>query len=112
MGLFVFGHMPYTRRQMNARDAAWKEATIETLKIPIDENTVYTWYEWVEEQGNKLAKTSVAKREKFLDGFPESFDHIVIPERSSVMNGGFGTHIYPVNYPAHYPAAPSWAVPE
>ena len=103
--LFVFGHMPYTRRQMNARDAAWKEATIETLKIPIDENTVYTWYEWVEEQGNKLAKTSVAKREKFLDGFPESFDHIVIPERSSVMNGGFGTHIYPVNYPAHYPAA-------
>ena len=103
--LYTFGHMPYTRRQLNARDAAWKEATIETLKIPIDENTVYSWYEWVEEQGNKLAKTSVAKREKFLDGFPESFDHIVIPERSSVMNGGHGTHICPINYPAHYPVA-------
>ena len=109
MGLFnflhVFGHLPYTTRQLNARDAVWREATIETLKIPIDENTVYAWYEWVEEQGTKLQKTSVAKREKFLDGFPESFDHIVMPERTSSMNGGFGQFVFPVNYPNHYPAA-------
>ena len=57
-------------------------------------------------EGEKRGKTLSEIRDKFLDGFPESFNIVVIPERiNSTANAGNGNFVHPVNYPAHYPAA-------
>ena len=56
-------------------------------------------------EGEKRGKTLSVIRDKFLDGFPESFNIVVIPERNSTANAGVGNFVHPVNYPAHYPAA-------
>jgi hypothetical protein len=103
--LHTFGHMRYTRRQTIKREHVWKDASVEALKIPIDEDTCMVWKEWVASEGEKLGKTPVEMREKYLEGFPESFDTIVTMERSSNANGGFGNYVFPINYPNHYPAA-------
>ena len=103
--IWTYGHRTYTRTQNVKRESKWKDANVSSLKIPIDEDTVFTWKEWCVVEGNKLGKTLVEQRDKFLDGFPSQFDLIVIPERNSMANGGFGSHVHPVNYPNHFPAA-------
>ena len=39
---------------------------------------------------------------KFLDGFPESFDNVIAPER---MRGDDGSYVLPAVFPAHHPNA-------
>ena len=43
--------------------------------------------------GGEMGKNMLQIREKYLDGFPESFDNIVITERSSTANGGNGNYV-------------------
>ena len=86
-------------------EAEWKDASISTLKIPHDIETVFKWKSWVVTEGEKRGKTLSEIRDKFLDGFPESFNIVVIPERNSTANAGVGNFVHPINYPAHYPAA-------
>ena len=64
-----------------------------------------TWKEWCVDHGSRIGKTLAHIRTKYLEGFPDQFDVVVVPERSSLVNGGAGNYVYPVNYPAHYPAA-------
>ena len=103
--LWVAGHLPYTRREITKMEAEWKDASISTLKIPHDIETVFKWKSWVVTEGEKRGKTLSEIRDKFLDGIPESFNIVVIPELNSTANAGNGNFVHPVNYPAHYPAA-------
>ena len=67
--LFNYGHKPYTRRQISQREAVWRDASIENLKIPIDDDTCYTWKEWCMKMGGEMGKNMLQIREKYLDGF-------------------------------------------
>ena len=86
--LWVFGHLPYTSREIICLEALWKNASISSLKIPHDFKTVFKWKSWCVTEGEKRNKTLNEIREKFLDGFSESFDSAIIPERISTANGG------------------------
>ena len=101
--LWVYGHLPYTRREITGMEAEWKDASISALKIPHDKQTVFKWKSWVVTEGEKRNKNLGEIRDKFLEGFPESFNIVVIPERNSTANGGAGNYVHPANYPAHYP---------
>ena len=103
--LWVFGHLPYTRREITALEAIWKDASVSSLKIPHDKETVFKWKSWCVTEGEKRNKNLSEVRDKFLEGFPESFNIVVIPERNSTANGGAGNFVHPANYPAHYPTA-------
>ena len=59
---------------------------------------------WCVTEGEKRNKNLSEVRDKFLEGFPESFNIVVIPERNSTANGSAGNFVHPANYPAHYPA--------
>ena len=51
---------------------------------------------------DKLGKTEHEKRVKYLAGFPNSFDVLVVAERARPGNGSY---VHPANYPAHHPQA-------
>ena len=48
----------------------------------------------------KLNRSNAELRTKFLDGFPESFDVVIINER---LQPGAGNYVFPAVYPAHHP---------
>ena len=102
--LWVYGHKPYTTKQNQKRELVWKDATVATLCIAIDEDTPQVWKEWCVEHGQRLNKTLSDIRIKYLEGFPDSFDVVVMPERASLANAGEGNYVHPAMYPAHYPA--------
>ena len=103
--LWTFGHRGDTRTQAVKKEAKWKDASIASLHIPYDDDTIFTWKEWVVINGDKLGKTLAEKRAKFLDGLPSQLEILVIQERNSAANGGNGTFVHPAIYPAHFPAA-------
>ena len=82
----------------------WKDASIMALRIPIDEDTPQVWKEWCVEHGTRINKTLADIRTKYLEGFPASFDVVIMPERASLANAGMGNYVLPNVYPAHFPA--------
>lgn len=56
----------------------------------------------VQTKGTKINKGLRQQRKKFLDGFPESFNNIIGPER---LRGDDGSYIHEPLYPAHHPLA-------
>jgi len=52
--------------------------------------------------GDKLNKTHREKRTKYLEGFPASFDIVIVTERKL---GNPVTHVFPATFPAHHPQA-------
>ena len=85
--------------------AKWKDASISALSIPIDEDTPITWKEWCLTEGNRLGKTLLEIRDKYLEGFPASFDVVILAEKNSAANGGNGNFVRPANYAVYYPLA-------
>ena len=102
--LWTFGHKPYTLKQNQKRENVWKDASIMALRIPIDEDTPQVWKEWCVEHGTRINKTLADIRTKYLEGFPASFDVVIMPERASLANAGMGNYVLPNVYPAHFPA--------
>ena len=102
--LWTFGHKPYTLKQNQKRENVWKDASIMALRIPIDEDTPQVWKEWCVEHGTRLNKTLADIRTKYLEGFPDNFDVVIMPERASLANAGMGNYVLPNVYPAHFPA--------
>ena len=103
--LWTFGYKTPTTKQVQKKEAVWKDASVASLRIRIDEDTPQTWKEWCVDHGSRIGKTLAHIRTKYLEGFPDQFDVVVVPERSSLVNGGAGNYVYPANYPAHFPAA-------
>ena len=101
--LWVFGYKTPTTKQLQKKEAVWKDATVATVCIPIDEDTPQSWKEWCMDHGRRLGKPLSEIRTKYLEGFPDQFDVVVVPERSSLANGGAGNYVHPATYPAHYP---------
>ena len=99
------GERAFTARQQIRREAKWKDASISALAIPIDEDTPITWKEWCLTEGRKLGKNLLEIRDKYLEGFPTSFDVVILAEKNSTANAGNGNFVRPANYAAHYPAA-------
>ena len=102
--LWTYGHKAYTTKQNQKRENVWKDASVASLRIPVSEDTPQLWKEWCVEHGERLGKTLSDIRIKYLEGFPASFDVVIMPERSSLANARQGNYVLPANYPAHYPA--------
>ena len=100
--IYAIGHLPYNQDQLSSMQSEWDEATISKTKIAIDEQTPFKWAEYLHDLGDKLGKTDAEKRTRYLHGFPESFDVVVVPER---LQAGNGTYVFPANYPAYHPQA-------
>ena len=100
--LYEYGHLAYTSEQRVALETDWTEATMAKVGIKFKANAVFKWAEYVQDLGEKLNKSERDKRVKYLAGFPESFDVMVVPERAT---GAVGNYTHPVNYPAYHPQA-------
>ena len=100
--LYEYGHLPYTSEQRVALETEWTEATMAKVGIKFKANAVFKWAEYVQELGEKLNKSERDKRVKYLTGFPESFDVMIVPERA---RGAVGSYTHPANHPAHHPQA-------
>ena len=95
--IWAKGERAFTARQQIRREAKWKDASISALSIPIDEDTPITWKEWCLTEGNRLGKTLLEIRDKYLEGFPASFDVVILAEKNSAANGGNGNFVRPAN---------------
>ena len=100
--LWVVGHLPYTHEERTTLDAEWKEATIASAGIKYSPKAVFEWANYVNILADKLGKSEMEKRVKYLAGFPSSFDVLVVAERARPGNGSY---LHPANYPAHHPQA-------
>ena len=97
-----YGKLDYDddTKQKLARE--WDEATMAKVGIKFTHNSIFEWLDYVDELGDKLGRTQTQRRKKFLDGFPESFEVIIAPER---MTPAPGRYVFPTHYPASHPKA-------
>ena len=100
--LYVFGHKPLPHNVRQRLIAEWEEATAYKKFKSYNHNTPFNYACYINELGDRLNKTNRDKRSKFLDGFPESFNPVILPER---MRADPGSYTFPANYPPHAPAA-------
>ena len=98
--LYVYGHLPYTAEQRTELENEWTDATMSKVGIKYTEQAVFKWAEYVTSLAEKIGKTEREKRVKYLNGFPSSFDVVVVPER---QRGAIGSYSHPLTYPAHDP---------
>jgi hypothetical protein len=103
-GLFTwlreYGKLEYddtTRRELLNE---WEESTMAKVGIKFTPNAIWEWLEYIETLGDKLGRSLIQRRKKFLAGFPESFDVITSPER---LRPDPGSYVIPAQYPAHHP---------
>ena len=59
----------------------WEEAKMWNVGIKYKPNAVFKWAEYLFDLGTKLGKTNREMRVKYLEGFPDAFDVLIIPER-------------------------------
>ena len=102
--LWVYGHLAYTQEEQTELENEWRDATIASVGIKYERDAVFKWAEYISVLADKLGKTEAAKRTKYLAGFPNSFNVLVVAERA---NGNPGSFVHPANYPAHHPLAPA-----
>ena len=97
-----YGKLEYDddTKQKLARE--WDEATMAKVGIKFSHNSIFEWLDYIDELGDKLNRTQNQRRKKFLDGFPESFEVIIAPER---MTPAPGRYTFPTHYPASHPKA-------
>ena len=100
--LWVYGHLPYTVDQIDMMEHEWTDATMHRVGIAYNNEAPFKWLDWVTQHASKLNKTPTQIRSKYLQGFPSSFDVIIVAERH---RGPIGSYIYPANYAAHHPLA-------
>ena len=100
--LYVYGHLPYTSEERVTLENEWKDATISSVGIKYSPNAVFKWAEYLSTLADKLGKSERDKRVKYLQGFPSSFDVLIVAERA---RGAIGTYTHPATYPAHHPQA-------
>ena len=100
--IWVVGHLDYTNEERIKLENEWTDATMSSVGIEFEPNAVFKWCNWVDLCARKLNKTEAAKRAKYLQGFPSSFNVMVVPERG---RGAVGSYTHPAVYPAHHPQA-------
>ena len=100
--LYVYGHLPYTPEETQKMEHEWNDMTMHGVGIAYTPDAVFRWADHVRELGEKLGKSYAQMRTKYLSGFPNSFEVMVVPERT---RPGVGTYIFPALYPAHHPQA-------
>ena len=100
--IFEQGHIPRDHAATQVLLQEWEEATMARVNIKFDEQAVFNWLEWCKDKAQVLNKGNRQIRKKFLDGFPESFDNVISPER---MRGDDGSYLIAANFPAHHPHA-------
>lgn len=100
--IYVFGHLPYSADKRQRMQNEWEEAKMWNVGIKYKPNAVFKWAEYLFDLGTKLGKTNREMRVKYLEGFPDAFDVVIIPERQLP---GMGSYTHPTNYPAHHPSA-------
>ena len=100
--LYVYGDLPYTTEERLELESEWKESNMANVGIKYMPNAVFKWAEYVNTLASKLGKSEREKRIKYLQGFPNSFDVLVVAERA---RPGAGAYTHPALYPAHHPQA-------
>ena len=83
-------------------ESEWKEATMSSVGIKYTPDAVFKWAEYVNTLADKLNKSELEKRNKYLSGFPNSFDVLVVAERA---RPDAGSYTHPAVYPVHHPSA-------
>lgn len=105
-GLFVwlreYGKLEYDETTRRELVNEWDDATMARVGIKFTAEAIWEWLDYVDELGDKINRTLSQRRKKFLDGFPESFDVIVAPER---LRPDPGSYVQPNTYPSHHPLA-------
>lgn len=100
--LYVFGHLPYAPDVVERLRNEWEDATMFKAGIRYTADAVFRWAEYLHDLAQKINKTNRDLRNKYLDGFPDSFDVVVVPER---LQPGAGSYTFPAVHPAHHPDA-------
>lgn len=100
--IYEYGNLPLSSTVRERLQNEWEDATMTRAGVKYRPNAVFKWAEYLLDLGGKLGKSNRELRVKYLDGFPDSFDVVVIPERQAP---GAGNHTFPANYPAHHPNA-------
>ena len=100
--LYEVGHLAYTSEERTALENEWKDATIASVGIAYKPDAVFKWAQYINILADKLNKSERDKRVKYLQGFPSSFDVLVVAERA---RGAIGSFAHPANYPTHHPNA-------
>ena len=101
--LYHYGHQPLDEETKQKYLDIWEHATLDNQRIPIDRDSLWAWWEWIEDMAaeDKADKTPNQIRDKFFKGLPRAFDPIVAQER---MNPTPGSYVFGNgNYPNHHP---------
>ena len=96
------GVLKRTPKQWEELREEWDRATMARVGIQYADNAIFKWIEWIKLKSQIFhpPKTPEQLRVKFLEGFPESFDSVLISER---LNGTLGGYLYPTTYPEWHP---------
>ena len=98
--LYVFGQLAMTEDKKAKLASQWEEATMYKVCGRFNHDSIWEWAEWVDEMGDRLEKGNRGKRVKFLEGFPQSFAHVIMPEKLAPSPGHY---VFPDTYPSHHP---------
>ena len=96
------GHLEYDDDTWKRMNLDWDNMTMAKVGIEFTPKAIWLWLEKVDLEGSKINKDENVKRNKFLEGFPESFDVVITNEKLLKTPGSFKI---PNNYPSHHPKA-------
>jgi len=97
-----YGNLALPQYIITAREAHWNDMTMEKLRFPFSGIGYWKWLDAVLIQGERLNKSAMQIRQKFVDGLPSFFTSIgssITKDNTLVIAATFGAH--PVfTYPA------------
>ena len=96
------GKLRYDDDTWKRMNLDWDKMTMAKVGIEFTPKAIWLWLEKVDLEGMKCKKDENEKRDKFLEGFPESFDVVITHEKLEKTPGNFKIRN---NYPAHHPKA-------
>jgi hypothetical protein len=95
-----YGRLGLSAVQVRRKENEWDELTIRSLKVRIDVTTLFKWSDIVLNAGQKLGKTPIQMKQKFLEGLPDELQHMRSIQLQNVANAGYATAaIYPAFFP-------------
>ena len=100
--LYVYGYLPYPQHELTRMENEWVAASMSRCGIAYKPSAVFKWADYVNTLGDKLNKTNNEKRDKYLEGFPASFDVMIVNERKL---GNPGSYVFPAFHPLYHPQA-------
>ena len=99
---------PLTQDDLDMLQTTWSEATIVTLKITIDKQCIFKFYNWVKDKALDFVppKSNAQQYMKVLKGCPDQMWQYVSNEIDLMLQAPIApSHVFPAVYPANHPQA-------